>query len=124
MEGEWRAPQDKVLSDELLALLSPLTPLERYTIADWRALLAGVARGQNPIRTSVKYVLHFLQLKSETLAVNTLTGYARSGSRRNSEPGPRKGILRLITPAWCLELVLAALTKAFSKPSGLAVSST
>ena len=41
-------------------------------------------RGQNPISTSVKHVLDFLQLMSEILAVNYLKGYVTAISRRHA----------------------------------------
>ena len=87
-------------------------------------------RVDNPSHMSLKHVLHFLQTQSERLAVNTIKGYVtlfligmrwskafhlawtpclRDGSRVSS-------ILLMIMPAWCLELVLAALTKAPFEP--------
>jgi len=77
----------------------------------------------------VKHVLDFLQLKSETLSVNTMKGYVTAISRRHSmvqgqplglDPSIRrwikgfehtKGIPRMILPTWCLELVLATLSE-------------
>ena len=85
--------------------------------------------GDNPIRTSQKHILDFLQAKSETLAVNTIKGYVTfiahrhalvHGNLLSQDPVLKrwingleysKGIPDMITPTRCLELVLATLTK-------------
>ena len=73
--------------------------------------------------------------KSERLAVNTIQGYVTAISHRlamvhgipiSMDPTLKrwikglehsKGIPRMITPSWCLELVLATLSKASFEPS-------
>ena len=85
---------------------------------------------------SVKHVLDFLQLKSQVLAVNTMKGYVTAISHRHilvqstllsldtlirrwiKGLEHTKGIPCMIMPAWCLELVLAALTQAPFEPIG------
>ena len=62
-----------------------MTPLERVCNSKWESFSSWCGeRGQNPVRTSVKHVLDFLQLKTETLAVNTLKGYATAISCRHA----------------------------------------
>ena len=51
----------------------------------WQSFISWCGeRGQNPIGTSVKYFLDFLQLKSELLAVNTMTGYVTAISHSHA----------------------------------------
>ena len=82
----------------------------------------------------MKHVLDFVQLKSETLAVNTLQGYVTAiscrhvivrGATLSLDPSiwrwikgleHTKAIPHVIMPTWCLELVLAARTKAPFEP--------
>ena len=91
-------------------------------------------RDQNPVCTSVKHVLDFLQSKSKVLAVNTMKGYVTGISRRHAvvhgnplslDPSIKgwlkglkntKGIPHMIAPTWCLELVLATLGQEPFKP--------
>ena len=84
----------------------------------------------------MKQVLDFLQFKSETLAVNTHKGYVTAilcrhtlvrGATLSLDPSIQRWIkglehtkdtAHMILPIWCLELILAALTKALFEPSG------
>ena len=103
--------------------------------ARWESFVSWCSKkGENPIHTSLKHILDFLQAKSETLAVNTIKGYVIAiscrhalvhGNLLNLDPTLKRWIKGLkhakdipcmITPAWCLELVLAALTKAPFEP--------
>ena len=85
----------------------------------------------------MKYVLDFLQLKSEALAVNTMNGYVTAISCRYAmvQGSPlsldtsikrwlkglehTKVIPCMITPTWCLELVIATLARNISNHSDL-----
>ena len=137
MEAEWHALQDEDFSEASIRTILAATRDTSHKVynggyksfANWCS-----ERGQNPVSTSVKHILDFLQLKSKTLAVKTLKGYVTAISRRQSivrgatlslDPSIRrwikdlehtKGIPHMIMPTWCLELVLVALTKALFEP--------
>ena len=82
----------------------------------------------------MKHILDILQLRAETLLVNTLKGYVTAISCRHTtvqgeslsmDPSTHrwikgvehtKGIPHRILPTWCLELVLVALNQALFEP--------
>ena len=87
MEAERHACQDKGFSDAVIRTILTATCDTSRTVYNsrWKSFASCYGeRGQNPISTSVKHVLDFLQLKSETLAVNTLKGYVIAISRMHA----------------------------------------
>ena len=87
MEGERQNLQDKVFSEATIRTILAAT---RYTSqkgynSRWEGFTSWCSkRGQNPISSSVKHILDFLQLKSETLTVNSLMGYVTAISRSHA----------------------------------------
>ena len=137
VEAERHALQDKDFSDAAFRTILTATrdTSRKVYNSRWENFSSWCDGScQNPISTSVKHVLDFLQLKSETLAMNTLKGYVTAISHRHTmvhgvslglDPSIQrwinglehtKGIPRMIMPMLCLELVPAPLTKVPFKP--------
>ena len=138
MEAERRALHDKDFSDSAIrTILAATRDTSRQVYKSrWESFSSWcVERGQNPISISCEARPGLPKAqKSETLAVNTLTGYVTAISCRHAmvrsislglDPSIQrwingldhtKGIPRMIMPTWCLGLVLAALTKAPFEP--------
>ena len=86
VEAEWCAIQDKDFSNAAIRTILAATSdtSQKVYNSRWDSFTSWCGeRGQNSVSTSVKHVLDFLQLKSETLAVNTLKGYVTAISRRH-----------------------------------------
>ena len=87
LEAEWRALQNKVFSDaanRTILAATHDTTREVYN-GRWESFISWCGeRGQNPICTSPKQILDFLQLKSEVLAMNTIKGYVTAISCRHA----------------------------------------
>ena len=86
MEAERRSLQDRDFSQAAIKMILATT---RDTIAVYKGRWEGFVnrcseRGENPICTSLKHVLDFLQTKFETLAVNTIKGYVKGISCRHA----------------------------------------
>ena len=87
MEAERRTLRDKDFSDAgIRTILTAVHDTSRKVYnSRWECFFSWCGeRGLNHISTSVKHVLDFLQLKSETLGVDTLKGYVTAISRRHA----------------------------------------
>ena len=137
MEAEQHTLQDKGFSEAAIRtiLAATLDSSRKVYNSRWESFTTWCGeRGENPVSTRVKHILDILQLKAETLSVNTLKGYVTAISRRyatvqgeflSMDPSIQrwikglehtKGIPCMILPTWCLELVLSALNQALFEP--------
>ena len=136
MEAERRSLQDKGFSEAAIKTILAATRDTTRAVykGKWESFVTWCGqRGENPICTSLKH-MDFLQAKSEMLAVNTIKGYVTAilhrhalvhGNLHSLDPTLKrwikglehsKGIPCMITPAWYLDLVLAALTRTPFEP--------
>ena len=85
MKAEWQTLKNKGFSEATIRTIgaAPRDTSRNVYNSRWEGFTSWCSeRGQNPISTSVKHVLDFLQLKSVALLVNTLKGYVTTISLR------------------------------------------
>ena len=87
MEAEWHTLQVEGFSEATIrTTLAAIRDSSRKVYKSrWESFTSWCGeRGENLISSPLKHVLDFLQLKAETLSVNTLNGYVTAISRRHA----------------------------------------